>query len=106
MNRDWLKIFVHIIKVICLSYKQHISLYILDCYNSQQVGKSCIRQLFIDFDTIMRKLVLKKQQHKKINEKTIHNLQDTIGKLLAIDCDSVTNFDSQYKINLFKSCWG
>ena len=49
----------------------------------------------------MRKLVLKKQQHKKINEKTIHNLQDTIGKLLAIDCDSVTNFDSQYKINLF-----
>lgn len=101
------EVIVPVIEKLCNNYKQHISLYIQPQYNATNKIKhgKIIRQLFIDFNKVLNKMVKDKQKncHKIMGQTHIIKLQTIIGKLLSVDCDSLTNFinHSHIRINIY-----
>ena len=99
-------IIIPVVNLLCNNYKQHLSLYIPDKYNVIEKSNSGkVRDLFRDLNGILTKLTEWKQknQEKIANQTQVNKLFEIVGKILSVDCDSLTNFYTQNhnKINLF-----
>lgn len=97
-------IIVPVIDKLSKNYKQHISLYIQPEYNCKtKTNTKCVRELFIQLNTLLNKMVCEKQKNEQkiIKHSHIVKVQTVIGKLFSIDCDSVNNVHEIYKINIF-----
>ena len=98
------KLYLITIKTICLTYKQHISIYICEELKKPKNAKSKkekelnlelrIRSSFIELKRLLQKIIEKKKESKKkkIYKTTIYNLYKTIADLLSVDCDSFHQF--------------
>jgi predicted transcriptional regulator len=93
----------NVTEFICNTYKQHISLYISDKYVNTKHSFSLpyFKSQLVELNTQLSQITKLKQKFpkKQIIMKKIQKLHQTIGNLLSIECDSVTNIDND--VNLF-----
>jgi len=93
------------IKILQSAKKQHISSYIPKTYNDQvKIIINDIRnaQNFLSmFNKVLSIIISNKIKNLGNPHKIISALFGIIGKILSIDCDSVSNIDNNYNIVLY-----
>jgi len=94
-----------VVKTLQSARKQHISVYIPKSYNDQvKIILNDIRnaqRYFEMFKKVLKIVISNKIKNIGNDQKIISTLFGIIGKLLSIDCDSVTNKDNNYNIVLY-----